>query len=71
MFGPHKLLVATFRVARLTHKLENFGWSVSRPTVTLVTLACVSFHFIFHVFFVVFVFHFIFCFFFFAGTRIV
>ena len=41
-------VVATFRVARLivqTPKLQNFGWSVSRPTVTLVALACVSFHF--------------------------
>ena len=26
-------------------KLQNFGWSVLRPTVTLVKLACVSFHF--------------------------
>ena len=35
---------------RKIHKLEHFGWSVSRPTGTLVTLACVSFHFIFPVF---------------------
>ena len=37
-----------WKVARLTlqtRKLWLVGWSVSRPTVTLVTLACVSFHF--------------------------
>ena len=27
------------------YKLQNVGWSVSRPTVVLVTLACVSLHF--------------------------
>ena len=41
------LFDATFGVARLTLQtpIQNFGWSVSRPTVTLVTLACVSLHF--------------------------
>ena len=46
-------------------KLQNFGWSVSRPTVTLVTLACVSFHyFLFFLPAFLFIFHF-----FFGSTR--
>ena len=37
-------VVATLRVARLTLQTRTL-WSVSWPTVTRVTLACVSFHF--------------------------
>ena len=50
-------------------KLQNFGWSVPRPTVTLVTLACVSFHFIFPVFLFAFLFILVFLFSFLAGTK--
>ena len=50
------------------YKLQNFGWSVSQPTVTLVTLASVSFHFYFSCFFCL---HFLFIYFhvFFASKE--
>ena len=51
------------------YKLENLGWSVLRPTVALATLACVSVHFIFLVFFSCVSFHFIFPFFFLRAQQ--
>ena len=51
-------LLRCLRSQDLLYKLRNFGWSVSRPA----TLACVSFQYIFPLFFCV-TFHLFFCFF--------
>ena len=69
---PRKInnqFIATFRVARLTLQTGKL-WLVSRPTVALATLACVSCHFIFPVFFLLaFLLILFFLVFFFSGTK--
>ena len=59
-------LIATFRVARLTLQTRKL-WS--RPTVTLVTLACVSFYFVLFFFLACVSSHFIFLFFSFCQQK--